>query len=108
METKRRFGWPCWRRLRELVLAAVPRAGAAPPSEAADPDRRAVPILMYHVIAEPPASARFRDLYVPPAELRAQVRWLADAGYEAVTLGRVFDAWHGRATLPRDPRPDVR
>ena len=29
----------------------------------------------------------------------------ADAGYEAVTLGRVFDAWHGRATLP--PRPVV-
>ena len=30
---------------------------------------------------------------------------LAAAGYEAVTLGRVFDAWHGRATLP--PRPIV-
>jgi peptidoglycan/xylan/chitin deacetylase (PgdA/CDA1 family) len=30
---------------------------------------------------------------------------LATAGYEAVTLGRVFDAWHGRAKLP--PRPVV-
>ena len=30
---------------------------------------------------------------------------LAGAGYEAVTLGRVFDAWRGRATLP--PRPIV-
>ena len=30
---------------------------------------------------------------------------LAAAGYEAVTLGLVLDAWHGRATLP--PRPIV-
>jgi peptidoglycan/xylan/chitin deacetylase (PgdA/CDA1 family) len=30
---------------------------------------------------------------------------LAAAGYEAVTLGRVFDAWNGRAKLP--PRPIV-
>ena len=30
---------------------------------------------------------------------------LAAAGYEAVSLGLVLDAWHGRATLP--PRPMV-
>ncbi len=30
---------------------------------------------------------------------------LAAAGYEAVTLGLVLDAWHGRVTLP--PRPIV-
>jgi peptidoglycan/xylan/chitin deacetylase (PgdA/CDA1 family) len=58
---------------------------------------------MYHVIAAPPSSAPFPELYVSRAELRAQVRWLAHAGYEAVTLGRVFDAWHGRATLPERP-----
>lgn len=69
------------------------------------PDRRAVPVLMYHVIADPPASAPFPDLYVRRAELQAQIRWLEAAGYEAVTLGRVFDAWRGRATLP--PRPIV-
>jgi len=69
------------------------------------PDRRAVPVLMYHVIADPPASASFPDLYVRRAELQAQIRWLEAAGYEAVTLGRVFDAWRGRATLP--PRPIV-
>lgn len=60
---------------------------------------------MFHVVAEPPASARFLDLYLAPNELREQVRWLARAGYEAVTLGRVVDAWKGRATLP--PRPIV-
>ena len=60
---------------------------------------------MYHVIADPPQSAPYPDLYVSRAELAAQVRMLAGAGSQAVTLGRVFDAWHGRATLP--PRPIV-
>jgi peptidoglycan/xylan/chitin deacetylase (PgdA/CDA1 family) len=85
-----------------LVLADPAPAGmhAAP---RLTPDRRPVPILMYHVIADPPSSAPFPELYVSRAELRAQVRWLAHAGYEAVTLGRVFDAWHGRATLPQRP-----
>ena len=62
-----------------------------------------MPVLMYHVIGEPPRSAPFPDLYVSRAELRAQVRRLARAGYEAVTLGRVVDAWNGRTTLPARP-----
>jgi peptidoglycan/xylan/chitin deacetylase (PgdA/CDA1 family) len=58
---------------------------------------------MYHVVGEPPRSAPFPDLYVSRRELREQVYWLARAGYEAVTLGRVVDAWSGRATLPARP-----
>jgi peptidoglycan/xylan/chitin deacetylase (PgdA/CDA1 family) len=85
------------------VLAG--QAFATPWTSTGKPDRRAVPVLMYHVMADPPASAPYPDLYIRRDELRAQVRWLAAAGYEAVTLGRVFDAWHGRATLP--PRPIV-
>jgi peptidoglycan/xylan/chitin deacetylase (PgdA/CDA1 family) len=42
-------------------------------------------------------------LYVRPAQFAAQVRALHAAGYTAVTLQRVYDAWHGRATLPRRP-----
>jgi peptidoglycan/xylan/chitin deacetylase (PgdA/CDA1 family) len=97
------------RRVLELVAATactcVALANTAPAATAGQPkpDRRPVPVLMYHVIAEPPASAPFPDLYVRRVELQAQVRLLAAAGYEAVTLGRVFDAWHGRATLPRRP-----
>jgi peptidoglycan/xylan/chitin deacetylase (PgdA/CDA1 family) len=29
--------------------------------------------------------------------------WLAQHGYRAVTLDRVYNAWHGRATLPAHP-----
>jgi len=85
-----------------IVLAThVPNGVAA--AAQMQRDRRAVPILMYHVIAEPPRSAPYPDLYVSPDDLRAQVGWLRRAGYEAVTLGRVVDAWNGRATLPARP-----
>ena len=103
METRRLLWLATATACAGLTAAAV--ASAAPRASQAAPDRRPVPILMYHVIADPPASAPFPDLYVSRSELRDQVRWLAAAGYEAVTLGRVFDAWHGRATLP--PRPVV-
>ena len=92
-----------------LVVAAVTASVAATDLAAAAtaprwvPDRRSVPILMYHVSADPPTSAPFPDRYVSHADLQAQVRWLERAGYEAVTLGRVFDAWNGRATLPQRP-----
>jgi peptidoglycan/xylan/chitin deacetylase (PgdA/CDA1 family) len=98
METGRLLGL-----LAVVVCASCGATAAGATIDRQQPDRRAVPVLMYHVIADPPASAPFPDLYVSAAELKAQVRWLAAAGYEAVTLGRIFDAWHGRATLPRRP-----
>jgi peptidoglycan/xylan/chitin deacetylase (PgdA/CDA1 family) len=69
----------------------------------ATPDRRAVPILMYHVIREPYRDAPYPALYVPRAEFAAQMRWLDRHHYEAVTLQHVYDAWHGRAVLPARP-----
>ena len=63
----------------------------------------AVPILMYHVLAVPAPGTPFPGLYVSPADFRAQVGLLARSGYHAVTLERVWAAWHGRATLPRRP-----
>jgi len=70
---------------------------------AATASRAPVPILVYHAIRTPPAGARLPSIYVRPAELAAQVRALRRAGYSAVTLQRLWDAWHGRATLPRRP-----
>jgi peptidoglycan/xylan/chitin deacetylase (PgdA/CDA1 family) len=62
-----------------------------------------VPILMYHVIAPPPAGAPYPDLYVKPADFRGQVAWLAAHGYHAVTLQQVYGYWRGRRALPRKP-----
>jgi peptidoglycan/xylan/chitin deacetylase (PgdA/CDA1 family) len=58
---------------------------------------------MYHVLAVPGAGVPFPDLYVAPSAFAAQVHLLARAGYHAVTLERVFAAWHGRGTLPARP-----
>ena len=69
------------------VVAALALAGAAPAAEAATAE---VPILTYHRVGSSPGFAR-------------QVAALERKGYEAVTLGRVWQAWRGEAALPRRP-----
>ena len=83
-----------------LCVCAAP-AGAA----RAAPHNKAVPILMYHVIAAPPASAPYPDLFVRPSEFSAQMAWLARHGFRAVTLKQVYDYWLKGTRLP--PRPIV-
>jgi peptidoglycan/xylan/chitin deacetylase (PgdA/CDA1 family) len=73
------------------------------PNRPTGPHNAPVPILMYHVIAAPPPSAPYPDLYVRPADFAGQVRWLAAHGYHAVTLRRVYGFWRGERTLPRKP-----
>jgi peptidoglycan/xylan/chitin deacetylase (PgdA/CDA1 family) len=61
------------------------------------PGHAAVPILMYHVIAPPPAGAPFPGLYVDPAEFSEQMQALSKAGWHAVTPDQVEAYWrHGR------------
>jgi len=67
--------------------------------------RTPVPVLMYHVIGTPQASAPYPQLFVSRRLFAAQIAALARAGYQAITLDRMWQAWHGRATLP--PRPIV-
>ncbi|HXS45826.1 MAG TPA: polysaccharide deacetylase family protein [Solirubrobacteraceae bacterium] len=67
------------------------------------PRRTAVPILMYHVIGDPPAGAPYPGLFVPWGRFVRQMLALRRAGYHAVTLGDVFAAWHGGPLLPRRP-----
>lgn len=89
-----------------LLFALAPTAPGAPAAgrpTAAAASRQPVPILMYHAIRTPPRGARIRALWVRPREFAAQVRALRRDGYRAVTLQRAWDAWRGRATLPRKP-----
>jgi peptidoglycan/xylan/chitin deacetylase (PgdA/CDA1 family) len=62
-----------------------------------------VPILMYHVIAAPPAGAAYPGLYVTPSEFAGQVDALAQAGFHAVTLDQMRAGWLGRGALPAHP-----
>jgi peptidoglycan/xylan/chitin deacetylase (PgdA/CDA1 family) len=57
------------------------------------PGDEAVPILMYHVIAAPPAGAPFPGLYVEPQLFAAQMRALEQAGWHAVTPDQVEANW---------------
>ena len=76
-------------------------------SAAADPagPTTGVPILMYHVIADPPARAPYPELYDTETDFARQMRWLARQGYHAVTQRAVWEYWHRGRTLP--PKPIV-
>jgi len=69
------------------------------------PHDRAVPILMYHVVGDPPADAPFPGLYVSRSDFAGQLDWLSGHGYHAVSLRRVYDYWRRGYALP--PRPVV-
>lgn len=62
-----------------------------------------VPILMYHVIADPPAGSPYPELYVGASDFAAQMRWLDRHGYRAVTQRDVWNHWHRGGALPRKP-----
>src|SRR3954452_25071622 len=86
--------------LPAALLAAMLAAGS---SAAGAAGAQPVAILAYHHIGTPPPGTARPSLWVRAPALRAQLRALRRAGYEAVTLDRVWRAWHRSATLPRHP-----
>ena len=80
-------------------------AAASQPRADWRPHRGPVPILEYHVLGRPQTEVAYPDLYVPRASFRKQMDWLAQHGYEGVTLEQVEDAWYRGGRLP--PRPVV-
>jgi len=86
-----------------FAVLAVGVARAGPTDDTARGDRRAVPVLMYHLVSDPPPNAPFPELYVRPSHFEGQVRWLVAHGYTGVTLKTVWDAWHGKRRLPAHP-----
>ena len=62
-----------------------------------------MPILMYHVIADPPARARHVELFVSRTDFNAQMHWLHSHGYGAVTLREAYDFWFHGGWLPLRP-----
>ncbi|TDA70553.1 MAG: polysaccharide deacetylase family protein [Clostridia bacterium] len=60
-----------------------------------------VPIFMYHVVDHP--GRTYAELYVEPADFRAQMQYLDDNGYHAVTLKQVVAHWQEGWPLPARP-----
>lgn len=77
----------------------------ASPQSDWEPHTGPVPILEYHVLGEAPADAPYPELYVTRPDFHAQMRWLEEHGYEAVTLEQVQAAWYEGGELP--PKPVV-
>jgi peptidoglycan/xylan/chitin deacetylase (PgdA/CDA1 family) len=85
------------------AVLVQPKLQAAGPSSAAASRATAVPILMYHVIADPRPDAPYPQLFVREADFAGQMRWLQRDGYHPVTLRAVWDHWHAGTPLPRKP-----
>ena len=86
--------------------ATVYRAPSSPqflPSRPAAPGTRRIPILMYHVIQAPSATAAFPGLWVPPAEFAGQMHALQQAGFHAISLDQAWAYWRYGAQLPAHP-----
>jgi len=84
--------------------AAAARRGTAAAGPTGPPGTQSVPILMYHVIAAPPAGAPFPGLYVEPELFAAQMQALKHAGWHAVTQDQVEAYWrHGVPLGPGKP-----
>ncbi len=62
-----------------------------------------VPILMYHVTKAAPAGTPYPELWVTPADFKAQMQWLADNGYTGITMAQLFKYWDDGFKLPDKP-----
>lgn len=88
---------------RSSAKAAAMRVRPHPPRRPLRPDRRPVPVLMYHEVARYTGGPIDRSLYVRPGTFMRQLAWLAQHRFKGVTLARVEAAWAGHARLPARP-----
>jgi hypothetical protein len=86
-----------------IDLPAVASVRNAKPQPDWRPHPGEVPILRYHVVGSPPPGTSDLELFVAPADFRAQLDWLGAHGYEAVGLETVERNWFAGGTLPSKP-----
>jgi peptidoglycan/xylan/chitin deacetylase (PgdA/CDA1 family) len=74
-----------------------------PAPKALHPTSDPIPILMYHVVADPPANAPYPELYVSGADFARQISWLESDGFHAVTLRDAYLHWSFGRSIPTHP-----
>jgi peptidoglycan/xylan/chitin deacetylase (PgdA/CDA1 family) len=82
--------------------ASPDRAAPAYPADW-EPHPGPVPVLEYHAIETPTTGEAFPELFVEPQDFEAQMQWLDEQGFEAVTLDQVEEAWYEGGRLPPAP-----
>ncbi len=75
----------------------TPLANAAPYR---GPMTRTVPVLMYHLIGDPPPGAPYPGLYVSVASFDAQMHALQAAGWHTITAGQLGAAMAANQPVP--------
>jgi peptidoglycan/xylan/chitin deacetylase (PgdA/CDA1 family) len=92
--------------------AASPVTGSNPPSPGTSetpssspspytgPLTRQVPVLMYHLVGDPPPGAPYPGLYVSAASFDAQMHALHDAGWRTITAGQLGAAMAANRPVP--------
>lgn len=50
-------------------------------------------VLMYHMVREHIAGAKFNKLRVKPAEFEKQIKWLSEQGFKFVSMQELYDQW---------------
>src|SRR5260370_14450287 len=86
-----------------LVLVAGPADQDAPVLVPASPPttRLLVPIFMYHHVSkQPTTNALDYNLTVTTTDFNAQLTWLQQQGYQAITLTELFNALYYGKALP--------
>jgi peptidoglycan/xylan/chitin deacetylase (PgdA/CDA1 family) len=83
-------------RTRRLPAAPAQIRGAAA-------RRMPIPILMYHVVAQPRPATPYIGLWVRPTAFASQMDALRRAGYWAISLRQAWRAWTRGGPLPRKP-----
>jgi peptidoglycan/xylan/chitin deacetylase (PgdA/CDA1 family) len=96
-------GASCGSRGTRPTVAAGTLVRNARPQPDWGPYAGPVPILRYDVVGEASPREAYAELFVPPGDFGDQMDWLAEHGYEAVTLGAVQRAWFAGGTLPSKP-----
>jgi peptidoglycan/xylan/chitin deacetylase (PgdA/CDA1 family) len=74
-----------------------------PIPEPLHPTHDPIPILMYHVIADPSADAPYPELYVSGEDFARQIDWLESHGFHAVTLRAAYLHWSFGSSIPTHP-----
>jgi peptidoglycan/xylan/chitin deacetylase (PgdA/CDA1 family) len=82
------------------TVATIPKSTVSPNAKGTGhPGHASVPILMYHVIADPIPGAEFPGLYVPASEFASQMKALKNAGWHAVTQDQLLAHWRRGVSL---------
>jgi peptidoglycan/xylan/chitin deacetylase (PgdA/CDA1 family) len=89
--------------LRMPTLPRGERTLHPPAPPPVHPTSDPIPILMYHVIADPPSDARYPELYVSAVDFGRQIDWLERQGYHAVTLRDAYLHWRFGRSVPAHP-----